>query len=61
MHTTVFDGITFIEGAPARWVELFDRMPLQDTYSVPDGMSLTKVYMSFRRFSNDWRISSTVS
>jgi hypothetical protein len=34
------------EGAPAGWLALFDRMPLQNSYSVPDGMSLTKVVLS---------------
>jgi len=34
------------EGAPARWLEMFDRQPLQSSYSVPEGPTQTKVILS---------------
>ena len=34
------------EGAPEKWMDVFDRMPIQHSYSVPDGKSMTKVVLS---------------
>jgi hypothetical protein len=34
------------DGAPARWLEMFDRQPLQSSYSVPEGTMQTKVILS---------------
>ncbi|MDI4634715.1 DEAD/DEAH box helicase [Pelomonas sp. V22] len=31
---------------PAQWLSLFDRLPLQDSYDVPDGASLVRVVVS---------------
>ncbi len=31
------------EEAPGRWLEMFDRLPLQNSYDVPDGASLVRV------------------
>lgn len=42
----VLEVIPHFEGAPERWLETFDRMPIQSAYSVPEGTRLTKVVLS---------------
>jgi hypothetical protein len=42
----VLEVLPGFEGAPAKWLEVFDRMPVQDSYSVPDGKRMTKVVLS---------------
>jgi hypothetical protein len=34
------------EDAPAKWLDTFDRFPLQDSYDVPDGPSLVRIVVS---------------
>ncbi|RVT82462.1 DEAD/DEAH box helicase [Inhella crocodyli] len=34
------------EDAPTEWLSVFDRMPLQDSYDVPDGASLVRVVLT---------------
>ena len=38
--------IPAFDEAPARWLERFDRLPLQGSYDVPDGASLVRVVVS---------------
>lgn len=42
----VIEVIPGFDGAPQRWLEFFDRMPLQDAYTVPDGKVMTRVLLS---------------
>lgn len=42
----VLEVIPGFDGAPPKWLEQFDRLPAQDSYSVVDGTSLTKVVLS---------------
>lgn len=42
----VMEAIPTIEGVPPGWLAMFDRTPVQDSYSVPDGHSMTKVVLS---------------
>lgn len=42
----VVEVVPGFEDAPARWLELFDRLPLQASYDVPDGPSLTRVVLT---------------
>ena len=41
----VLELVPSFEGAPAGWLEVFDRHSIQDSYSVPDGKSMTKVVL----------------
>ena len=34
------------EDEPSAWLEMFDRLPLRDTYDVPDGPALTRVVIT---------------
>jgi hypothetical protein len=34
------------EEAPDGWISVFDRLPLSDSYEVPDGMSVTRIIIS---------------
>ena len=34
------------EDAPAKWLDTFDRLPLQDSYDVPDGPSLVRIVLA---------------
>lgn len=42
----VVEVIPGFDEAPAHWLNLFDRLPLQDSYDVPDGPSLVRVVVS---------------
>lgn len=42
----VIEVIPKFDEAPAHWLHLFDRLPLQDSYDVPDGPSLVRVVVS---------------
>lgn len=42
----VIELLPDFDGAPARWLELFDRLPLQESYDVPDGPSMTRVVLT---------------
>ncbi|WP_273594748.1 DEAD/DEAH box helicase [Roseateles koreensis] len=42
----VVEVIPTFETAPAQWLSLFDRLPLQDSYDVPDGPSLVRVILA---------------
>ena len=42
----VLEVVPIFEGAPARWLEVFDRQPMQDSYTVPDGNAMAKVVLS---------------
>lgn len=42
----VLEVIPHFEGSPSRWLETFDRMPIQSAYAVTDGTRLTKVVLS---------------
>ena len=43
---TVVEVIPGFDGAPSHWLALFDRLPLQDSYDVPDGPSLVRVVLT---------------
>ena len=42
----VVEVIPGFDGAPPHWLSLFDRLPLQDSYDVPDGPSLVRVVLT---------------
>jgi hypothetical protein len=42
----VVEVIPGFDEAPAQWLNLFDRLPVQDSYDVPDGPSLVRVVVS---------------
>ena len=42
----VLEVIPGFDDAPQQWLGLFDRLPLQDSYDVPDGPSLVRVLVS---------------
>lgn len=42
----VLEVMPTFQGAPAAWLERFDRLPLQDHYDLPDGASLTRIVVS---------------
>lgn len=42
----VLEVIPGFDEAPAQWLNQFDRLPLQDSYDVPDGPSLVRVVLS---------------
>lgn len=42
----VVEVIPGFDEAPSQWLSLFDRLPLQDSYDVPDGPSLVRVLVS---------------
>ncbi|MEO5606089.1 MAG: DEAD/DEAH box helicase [Polaromonas sp.] len=42
----VLEVIPGFDEAPERWLDLFDRLPLQDSYDVPDGPALVRVVLS---------------
>lgn len=42
----VVEVIPGFDHAPAHWLNQFDRLPLQDTYDVPDGPSLVRVVIA---------------
>ncbi|MBY4949523.1 DEAD/DEAH box helicase [Cupriavidus respiraculi] len=44
--TRVVEAIPSFVDAPDQWLPLFDRLPLQDSYDVPDGPSLVRVVLS---------------
>lgn len=45
-EATVLEVIPGFVDAPTQWLSLFDRLPLQDSYCVPDGASLVRVVVS---------------
>lgn len=40
---SVLEVVPGFDGAPANWLASFDRLPLQDSYDIPDGPSLVRV------------------
>lgn len=34
------------QGAPSNWLAVFDKLPLSDTYDIPEGASLTRIVIS---------------
>lgn len=42
----VIEVIPHFDGAPSRWLERFDSLPLQESYTVTDGAALTRVVLS---------------
>lgn len=42
----VLEVIPGFDDAPAQWLNQFDRLPLQDSYDVPDGPSLVRVVVT---------------
>lgn len=42
----VIEVIPCIDEGPAGWLSQFDRLPLRDSYDVPDGASLTRVVLT---------------
>ncbi|MEJ5999926.1 DEAD/DEAH box helicase [Paucibacter soli] len=42
----VVEVVPTFETAPSQWLSLFDRLPLQDSYDVPDGPSLVRVVLA---------------
>lgn len=42
----VMEVVPGFSDAPPGWLSLFDKMPLQDSYNVPDGSSMTKVVLT---------------
>ncbi len=42
----VLEVIPGFVGAPEKWLDIFDKQPIQASYSVPDGKSMTKVVLS---------------
>ena len=42
----VIEVIPGFDGAPAGWLAQFDRLPLRDSYDVPDGPSLVRVVLT---------------
>lgn len=43
---TVIEVIPAFDDAPSTWLNHFDRLPLQDSYDVPDGPSLVRVVVT---------------
>ncbi|GAB3775322.1 hypothetical protein GCM10028796_51020 [Ramlibacter monticola] len=44
--TRLIEVIPGFEDAPAGWIQQFDRLPLQDSYNVPDGPALVRVVIT---------------
>ena len=42
----ILEVVPGFEEAPAQWLNLFDRLPLQDSYDVPDGPALVRVVLT---------------
>jgi hypothetical protein len=42
----VLEVIPGFDEAPEQWINLFDRLPLQDSYDVPDGPALVRVVLT---------------
>lgn len=42
----VIEVVPDFDEAPAKWLSLFDRLPLQGSYDVPEGASLTRVVLT---------------
>jgi hypothetical protein len=42
----VVEVIPGFDDAPSQWLNLFDRLPLQDSYDVPNGPSMVRVLVS---------------
>lgn len=42
----VIEVMPDFDQAPNGWIQLFDRLPLQDSYNVPDGASLVRIVVS---------------
>jgi hypothetical protein len=42
----ILEMIPGFDDAPAQWINQFDRLPLQDSYDVPDGPALVRVVLS---------------
>lgn len=42
-ESAIVEVVPGFDEAPARWLDLFDRLPLQDIYDVPDGPALVRV------------------
>lgn len=42
----VVEVLPGFEGEPSGWLDLFDRLPLRDSYDVPDGPSLTRIVVT---------------
>ena len=42
----VLEVVPGFEEAPPQWLNLFDRLPLQDSYDVPDGPALVRVVLT---------------
>jgi len=45
-NAKVLEVIPDFDEAPSQWLSLFDRLPLQDSYDVPDGPSLVRVVLT---------------
>ena len=45
-ETRVIEVRPNFEGAPSNWLSVFDNLPLNDTYDIPDGASLTRIVIS---------------
>lgn len=44
--TQILEVIPGFEDAPTQWLNQFDRLPLQDSYDVPDGPALVRVVLT---------------
>jgi hypothetical protein len=44
--SSILEVIPGFDEAPAQWLNQFDRLPLQDSYDVPDGPALVRVVLS---------------
>jgi len=42
----ILEVIPGFDEAPVQWLNIFDRLPLQDTYDVPDGPALVRVVLT---------------
>ncbi len=42
----VVEVVPGFDGSPAQWLPLFDRLPLRDSYDIPDGAELVRVVLT---------------
>lgn len=45
-ESKVLEVLPGFDDAPAQWLHQFDRLPLQESYDVPDGLSLVRVVLT---------------
>ncbi|WP_454722787.1 MULTISPECIES: DEAD/DEAH box helicase [Cupriavidus] len=45
-ETSVTEVIPDFDDAPTQWLDAFDRLPLQDSYNIPDGASLVRIVLT---------------